>query len=143
MPSLIKRYNGIYYAIFSWEGKRIWRSTGMKNENQAREILGRLSQQYLSRRTMTVLEFCETLIELLEGTLRPTTILLYKQTLTKFAAVVSDLSLKSIQPYHIDLFKARRLKQVSPVKVSIDFRTLRSALNHAVRFRMIEKNPAA
>lgn len=114
----------------------------MKDENQAKEILVKMSQQYSPRRNMTVLGFCNTLVELLEGTLRPTTIQLYKQVLSKFAAIVGDHYLKAVQPYHLDLFKARRLKQVSPAKVSIDFRTLRSALNYAVKFRLIDKNPA-
>jgi integrase len=38
-------------------------------------------------------------------------------------------------------FKSVRLSQVSPVKVNIDFRTLRAAFNIAVSWGIIEENP--
>jgi len=141
MPSLIRRHNGIYYGVFSYEGNRIWRSTGVRDETEARLVISELSKQFISWKSVTLIGFRDMLGELLEGTLAPTTIAIYRVAFTRFADSVGNLQMSSVQPYHIELFKSKRLKQVSAVKVSIEFRTLRAAFNRAVKFKMIRSNP--
>ncbi len=143
MPSLIQRHRGIWYGIFSYEGKRIWRSTETSCKEDAEQIVESLSKEYVSWRNLTILQYRDQLLNLLEGDLARGTLQLYGQALSKFAKIVGDRSLRSLSPYHVEFFKSERFKQVSPTKVSIDFRTLRAAFNRAVKFKMINCNPFA
>jgi integrase len=92
---------------------------------------------------MTIMGFLRTLIELLDGSLASSTILLYEQSIRKLTEIIGDMPLEKMTPYHVELFKAKRLQEVSATKVSIDFRTLRAAFGRAVKFKMIETNPFA
>jgi site-specific recombinase XerD len=51
--------------------------------------------------------------------------------------------LTDISPRHIDHYKAERLKMKSPVTVNVELRSLRTILNYAVRWRLIETNSFA
>jgi len=100
-----------------------------------------MSKEYPSWRNLTLLQFKDQLLQILRGNLSKTTIELYNQALLKFAETVGNIPLHSVNPYHVERWKANRLLQVSAVKVSIDYRTLRAAFNRAVRFKMIDSNP--
>ena len=69
------------------------------------------------------------------------TVALYQSSFDNFHHINADIPLKSINPRHFDLYKVHRLRSVSPVTVNIELRCLKSALNTAVRWELIEKNP--
>ena len=141
MGTLIERSNGIFYGIFSVRGKRVWRSTHSRSEDEARLSYEILCQEYASWHRLTILRFCGEHERVVEGTLATSTLRLYRHTLRKFAEIIGDRPLNSVTPYHVDLFKAKRLQEVSPTKVNQDFRTLKAAFNRAVGYGMIDKNP--
>ena len=43
--------------------------------------------------------------------------------------------------FEVESFKAKRLEEVSAVKVNIDFRTLRALFQTAVRWKLLQENP--
>ena len=83
------------------------------------------------------------------------TVYLYEKELEHFIRICGDLPLDKITAKHFDLYKVARLhecvqarlgvdelrRSVSPITVNIELRTLRAALNTAVRWHLIEKNP--
>jgi len=141
MSCIIKRPSGIYYGVYSYKGKRVWRSTRARTHEEAIHIVNRIGIKYESWKNLTILQLQANLLDVLEGTLAPGTLQIYKNALKMFAEVLDDLYLMSITPYHIEKFKSARLKQVSPQMVSIEFRTLKAAFSRAVKFGMIETNP--
>lgn len=52
----------------------------------------------------------------------PGTVLLYEQAARVFIRLMRDRSLDGYTVLDIEAFKAKRLEEVSPVKVNIDFR---------------------
>ena len=141
MPSLIKRPNGVWYGVFSHGGKRVWRSTSTRCEEEARSVFDDLSKEFVSWERLTLGSLQNELAGLVQGVLSPSTIGLYRQAFLSLIRIIGDRKLKAISPYHVEIYKSRRLSEVSPTKINIDLRTLRAAFNRAVQFRMIESNP--
>lgn len=141
MASLIKRSNGIWYGVFSYKGKRVWRSTRSHDKEEAIAVFNLLSKEYVSWKKLTLTDFKMDLCEMLKATLTPSTVNLYEQAFTTFINVVGNRTLASVTPYHVERYKAKRMQTVSATKVNIDFRTLRAAFTRAVAFGMIETNP--
>ena len=140
MACLIAR-NGIYYAIFRHHGKQVWRSTFSKDREAALKVMEDLSKQFVNWRAMTILKLRDELAMLMKGQNSPATIELYDISLRQFAEMIGDKLLRAVTPYDIELFKSKRLQQVHPATVSMNFRTLKSAFNSAVRLGMIKENP--
>jgi integrase len=55
--------------------------------------------------------------------------------------LIGDFPLEVYTSQMVEKFKILRLKKVSPVKVNIEFRTLRSAFNIAINWGLISENP--
>lgn len=127
--------------MFSQRGRRVWRSTSTRCEEEARSAFDGLSREFVSWERLTLSSFQNELTGLVQGILSPSTIGLYDQAFRSLIRIIGDRKLKSINPYHVEIYKAKRLLEVSPTKVNIDLRTLRAAFNRAVQFRMIESNP--
>ena len=91
---------------------------------------------------MTVLDFRKELLEnILPGDVCASTTELYDHGLRKFVEIAGNKRLSGLTSYDVERFKTKRLKQVSPAKCHMDFRTLRAAFNRALKFGMIKANP--
>lgn len=141
MACIIRRSNGIYYGVFSHKGKRVWRSTGVSSQEEASKQIQKMSSLYTNWDSLRLEDLRDNIVSILSNNLSPSTIALYKAAMTKFIQVVGNILVRQVQPYHVELFKSSRLNEVSPVKVSIDYRTLRSVFNRAVAFDMIHSSP--
>jgi hypothetical protein len=82
-------------------------------------------------RGQTLKEFREQIIALVRGKIADSTLLQYDASLRALLRIVGDPSLSSLRPYHFELFTARRLEEVSPVRVNIEFRALRALFARA------------
>ncbi len=140
MPCLISR-NGIFYAVFSYHGKRVWRSTYSRDREEALQRMRDLSGEFISWKRITILDLRNELLKLLPGQLAPATLSAYDLALTHFSKVIGNKLLRTVSAYDIELFKSERLKQVSATTVAINFRTLKAAFSRATRLGMIERNP--
>jgi integrase len=141
MASLIQRANGTWYGVFSYQGKRVWRSTYSKSFDEAKKAVEVMEKDYVNWKNVTVLKFREQLSAILQGQLQDSTIDLFNQALSKLAELVGNKLLRAVSAYDVEIFKSKRLKEVSPPKVGIDFRMLKAAFNRAVQFGIIQKNP--
>ncbi|MGB2868646.1 MAG: tyrosine-type recombinase/integrase [Bacteroidota bacterium] len=141
MPTLVRRGNGNYHAVFCYQGKRVWRSTYTKDREEALRMTAELQKEFPNWRNVTTLKFREQLLPVLEGQVAPATIEAYDISLRRFAEVVGNKFLRAITPYDIELFKSTRLKEVRPATVSMYFRTLKVSFNRACAFGIIKNNP--
>ena len=141
MASLIQRANGTWYGVFSYQGKRVWRSTYSKSFDEAKKAVEVMEKDYVSWNHVTVLKFRAQLLDILRGQLQDSTIALFDQAFRKFAELIGDKLLRSVGPYDVERFKSLRLKEVSAPKVAIDYRQLKAAFSRAVKFGIIQNNP--
>lgn len=88
-------------------------------------------------------DFPEQILRLVKRKVSESTLTLYTASLRAFIRSVGDRPLGSVSPYHVELFMARRLEEVSPVRVNIEFRALRALFNRAAVCGMVNANPVA
>jgi integrase len=65
---------------------------------------------------------------------------LFSHSLKAFMCVVGDKPIKFVTAKDVDRFKTERSRAVSPVSTNIEFRTLKSIFNVAVRWKMLVQN---
>ena len=143
MATLIRRSNGVYYGVFPYRGKRVWRSTYSSTLEEATNIYHEMQKEFVCWDRLTLNQLHEQLQRLLKGSLSLSTLRLYEQAFRSFIRVIGDRRLRRVMPYHVETYKAKRLDEVSPTKVNIDLRTLHAAFNRAVQYKMIDSNPFA
>lgn len=142
MPSLFKRANGIFYISYSLDGRRRWKSTGVSQRHLAINALLKFDKLIAQPKKRVLLsEFMADFLLSATTNYSTGTITIYKSALTKFLECVGDKWLGSIDPKHIDLYKTQRVKNLSPVTLNIELRTLRAAFYTAVRWKLITENP--
>ncbi len=143
MPTLFKRSNGVYYIVYTDpEGRRKWVSTHERRNNLAlKRLLDFNSKQgeHLSKTSLR--KFMTEFLSFAQTVYSSGTVGIYRKSLNRFAELVGDISLSSITPKHIDMFKKHRLGQICPVTLNIELRTLRAAFFAALRWKAIGENP--
>ncbi len=142
MATLIRRSNGIYYLITKINGRRVWKSTGCTRKSGALKCV--LKQERNDKKTsepMTLRQFRKQLLAYVSANLAPTTAELYRAAITQFETLIGNFPLEDYSTQMVEKFKILRLGEVSPVKVNIDFRTLRAAFNIAVNWGLLSENP--
>lgn len=73
--------------------------------------------------------------------LRYSTTLIYKRVFRDFIRIIGDKHLKLINAKDIEIYKSKRLEDVSPSTVNIDLTTLKAIFNIAIRFNWLNNNP--
>ncbi|HEY6190862.1 MAG TPA: tyrosine-type recombinase/integrase [Bacteroidota bacterium] len=143
---LSKRSNGVYYLWYTDDlGKKHKVTTGERLKSGALNFLQQFRQQQAESAKRwnhkLLSEFIQDFLPYAEGNYSHRTVIIYKAVLKRLQAFAGDCRVVSISPQHIDTFKTERLRQVSPVSVNIELRTLRAAFNTAVRWNIIGANP--
>lgn len=100
-----------------------------------------LSWLKVNMRRLRLDEFTQEILGLVRGTISPSTYALYAFSLRALFRVVGNLPVASLTPYHIDHFIARRLEEVSAVRVNIELRSLRALFNRAAMYGMVQYCP--
>lgn len=77
----------------------------------------------------------------MQSNLAPKTITMYSAALQQLQRIIGDKYVSSIGAKDADFFRATRTKQVSPVSVNIQLRTLRASFSIAQRWKLISENP--
>ena len=131
MAILVKRSNGFYYSITYVNGRRVWKSTGTSSRSKALLLVERNEVDASKKPEVITLEqFQAPLFNYFNVNLAHSTVLLYKDGFANFRRIVGDLPLTRYTPLMIEEFKITHIKEVSPVKANIEFRT-----------RQIKKSP--
>jgi integrase len=141
MKTLYKRPNGIYYHVVVKHGRRIYQSTGAKTKSEAEKFLSKNSNPIESISYLTLSKYAPQFFAYANTNLAPGTVLLYEQVIRVFIRIIGDFKLTKYTIRDVELFKTSRLKEVSPVKVNIDFRTLKALFQTALRWKLITENP--
>jgi integrase len=141
MPTLVRTKSGIYHAVFTYQGKRVWRSTYTKDREEAVRIMEELHKEFPNWKRMKVLQLKDQVKGFLEGQSARATIIMYDYAFRKFAEIIGNKFIRSVTAYDVEVFKSKRLKEVAPASVAIDFRVLKASFNKAVKFGMINKSP--
>ena len=67
---------------------------------------------------------------------------IYERALEHLRSITGDIPVSSLTAQHTDLYKAKRLQAgILPASINLDIRAIRSALNYALRWRLIDQNP--
>lgn len=142
---LTQRNNGIYYVGYFVEGKKLWKSTGARLKRNALNSLRDFEKLLRDKPKQCTLEhFSEKFETYAKNIFAHRTFLIYRGALTQCKRVWGNPLLSSLSPHHLDQFKTVRLsKNISPVTVNIELRTLKAAMNTAVRWKFLEVNPFA
>lgn len=123
-------------------GKRHWKSTGKKSNIEALKVLSQTEQNiFESTRNIRLSKFIEQFMEYAEMNFTNRTNILYAISFKHLLALTGDVFLSSLSPRDIDLYKVHRLKKIAPVTVFIELRSLKAAMNTAVRWKLLKDNP--
>lgn len=141
MASLIKRSNGYFYLVTFLNGKRIWQSTGAKTMTDALKFITDKKRKIKVVKILTLDQFRTQYLSFARANLAPSTVTLYKGAITTFRKTLGDLPLTDYTPQMIEQFKISHSKRVSPTKVNIDFRDLKSVFGTAVNWELLQENP--
>lgn len=138
--SLLKRSNGVYYILHSQNGRRKWKSTKTTTKPEALRAIAnfkRLSEARL--KSVPFEQFTQQF--LLSCDLAPQTVRRYRIILKTFVPFLRGAYVNEVTPETIDAYKAKRLREVSPVSVNVELRMLKALFSTAKRWRMTAHNP--
>jgi integrase len=152
---------GQWYAVIdvfdAGKRKRRWhRLENCKGKREAEKACERLIAQqgegtYVDASRMTVADFLERWLEHMQGQVSPRSLERYTELARKnIVPLLGDLALTKLQPAHISQAYAKALTSgrrdgkggLSARTVSHMHRVLREALQQAVRWQMLARNPA-
>ncbi|RPI00639.1 MAG: site-specific integrase [Ignavibacteriae bacterium] len=141
MASLIQRSNGFFYLVTYLNGKRIWQSTGSKTKPGAIRFLKSRKRKNKKPNNITLSQFKTQYAAFAVTNLAPSTVTLYSGAVNSFLKYCGDRNLSDYTPQLIEQYKVSHLKKVSPTKVNIDFRSLKSVFGTAVNWGLLQDNP--
>lgn len=134
----LSKRDGVFYLWYKTDdGRRGKVSTRAANKSEALKFVQNFRQVTKDRRNgnIPISQFGMEYINYLKFTYSLGTAKLYRHALKEFKRTCGDGRLTLITPRHFDLYKTKRIQEVSPVSVNIELRVLRTALNVAVLFR--------
>lgn len=140
----LSKRDQIYYLWYEDDdGRRRKISTKARYKSDALKFLRSFDErrEEIRRQRIHLSVFTEDAVRYAETTLTKGTAKLYRHSLRNFKAILGDVLLSRLTPQHFDKYKSERLQKVSPVSVNVELRTIRSSLNIAVRWQLIEHNP--
>ena len=149
--SLFKR-SGTYYVLYYSHDKRRWKSPGVTTRPEAVKKLTEFRELLQARaQHVSLSKFIHDFLAYAETNYRPSTLALYRHTLSRFQSIVGDVSLPEMTAEHFDKYKVKRLKEKTEVKknptqrsavsVNVELRTLKAAFSAARRWKLVEANP--
>ncbi|MCX6132599.1 MAG: site-specific integrase [Ignavibacteriales bacterium] len=143
MPTLFKRSNGIFYIVTDGKnGRRRWISTGERTRARASKHLETFEDKpRQANQPKRLSTFISEFLSRVSSFYSTGTLGIYRHALKSFLSTVGDLQLATVSAQHIDLFRQRRIKQVSPITLNINLRALRSAFYYAIRWQILSSNP--
>jgi len=140
--SLFKRSNGFWYIIYNEGGRQRWKSTGVTLKSNALKKLTEFDELLRTRSvSKTVKQFTAEFLSYAEATYAKPTVDIFAIGMRHLLNISGDCLLNQLTPQHIDKYKSERLKAVTATTVNVEIRGLRTVMNVALRWKMIESNP--
>jgi integrase len=143
MPTLLKRSNGVYYAIVSdGHGHRRWVSTGKRIRSQALKVFAERSQTApRSVHGKPIEQFFREFLDYGQNVYAPENLQVYRRAFHGFIRHIGNIKTDAVSQRHVDTLKSKRLGEVGPVTVNMELRTLRAAFYMANRWKLTAENP--
>lgn len=145
MASITKRKSqgGRYYIRWYEKGKVKWKSTGQKTKEKAQDYYDQwiLTKRDLYSRDFTVYELFEKRLQYMLTHFRSSTSLIYIRTFKIYKNLFSDRALSKVIPDDLEIYKDRRIKEVTKTTVNIEVRILKATFNYACKLEILNKNP--
>ena len=143
MASLIRRNNGVYYAIVTKGKKREWNSLYTKDESEARSIYEQSFARTPRGTHKRLSGIKDAVCAYVRINLSPETWKMYVHVLELFEQYIGNVAVKLLKASHFEEFKEQRLESgVKRVTININLRTLRAAFTKAFELELIDSNPA-
>ena len=127
--------------------KQKWIS-GFRTKKEAQKKLPEVLQQinnstFIDAENITVKEYLQYwLSDYAKPNVSPTTYERYSLTVSKVIDFMGNIKIQDIKPTHIQSFVTKLNRgDLAPSTVSSHYRTLNTAMNQAVKWRMIQVNP--
>lgn len=139
---LFKRSNGFWYVLYTLDGRTKWKSTNCKNRSDALKKLSELDALLKSKpKPISFSSFIQDFLSYASVAYAKASCDIFRVALRNLQIISGDCRLTSLTYRHVDLYKAERLKSVSAASVNVELRALRTILNIAVRWNLLEANP--
>ncbi len=152
---LSKSTYGVWYVYYvGSDGKTKSKTTRCTIKSDALKFLQTFKTDEHKKRTeikiVLLQSFTTDFQTFADGTFSKGTANIYRASLNKLLSIIGDVPIVSITPQHFDKYKLERSKSpherdskknVSPVTVNIELRTLRAAFNTALRWGLLKSNP--
>ncbi len=146
---LIKRRNGIWYAVYNIEGKRHWKSTTCTDKDAALKVMRWMDLSPAKKGTSPILvgrdvnSYLAEFLTYAKASFHKKTYEIYCRVAGHLAELVGTKELKEVTGKTWDDFAMKRSAKVSPISVQIEQRSLKALMNKAVEWEYIEKSPFA
>lgn len=141
MASLIRRSNAVFYVVSCKGKRRLWRSLQTKKIDEARVMFAQQEREQELKKIMRLSSFLEDFEQRAHLQIAESTIGIYRSAFANFIRSIGDKPIRLVTPLDIEKFKRERSKEVLPVTLNIDLRTLRAAFHDARRLKIIEESP--
>jgi integrase len=144
---LSKSRQGIYYVWYTNSlGKRQKISTHSRRKFDAMVFMRTFSPdehaKKLREQRVTYKSFLATFLPYTKTIYAHSTQEIYERALEHLRSITGDIPLSSLTAQHTDLYKAKRLQAgILPASINLEIRAIRSALNYALRWKLIDQNP--
>jgi integrase/recombinase XerD len=66
---------------------------------------------------------------------------MYRGAFKNLIRIIGDKLMKKVSPLDVEAFKINRAKEIAPVSVNVELRSLRAAFREAKRLRLIDESP--
>ena len=97
--------------------------------------------EYVEPSRETVGQYLRKWLDMKRQKVRPRTIEFYELRIRHLDKLIGSIPLQRLSPLHIEQAYSRLIRKVSPAMAAGAHRTLRAALNQAVKWRLINVNP--
>jgi integrase/recombinase XerD len=141
MACLFMRSNGIYYLAFFQRGRSKWKSLRTRSPEEAQEQFEEFQREWHKTHNNTTSGFFSRFLESAPLSYSVRTIRMYRLAFSNFTRIVRNKHLSLLVPLDAEEYKRVRSREVSPVSVNVELRTLKAALNVAVQWKLITENP--
>jgi len=141
MPTLVHHKNGFFYLVYCHKGKRIWRSLRTRDRREAYRIYLNEDDSKRANRWITLRQAQKEFMSYVETDLSRSSYDLYKNLFSQVNKFFTDRRISDMSPRDIDLYKAHRIRTVSPSSINMDLRHLRAFFNRLVLWKYLDENP--
>jgi len=141
MPSLIRSKSGIFYIVYSRNGKRPWRSTRTRNRIEAYRLFLREQEKEDKPVNPTSTDIQREYLDYVKTNLSASSFDIYRNLFAQVTKFFGSRPLTELTARDIEAYKSSRAVKVSPSTVNQDIRGLRAFYKRLKVWKYVEQSP--